>query len=296
MLTAYGVTHPGKVRPSNEDSLHWDLRPGCSSSPTAWAGTRPAKWPRGMAVETVREFLESSRGDRDLTWPFGFNPGAVVQRQSPGHRRAAWRTAASSRPARSSPTTRAWAPPSSRCSSRPATAVVLRRRRQPALPVRQRPRSTQLTHDDSWVATVLAHEPGVRRDHARASSHAARAHQRRRGAGRDRRRGRRAPAPATATRCCSAATASTAASTTRRSSAILAAAGARRAGRPSDWCGPRCDGNASDNVTAAARSGATTSAGSTRGGAAARSAARIQRQRCTVPRYRGAHGRAVAAS
>jgi serine/threonine protein phosphatase PrpC len=28
MITAFGVTHPGCVRPSNEDAMHWDVPNG----------------------------------------------------------------------------------------------------------------------------------------------------------------------------------------------------------------------------------------------------------------------------
>ena len=46
MLIAYGVTHPGEVRPSTRTRCIWDFPPACSSSPTAWAVTRRAKSPR----------------------------------------------------------------------------------------------------------------------------------------------------------------------------------------------------------------------------------------------------------
>ena len=49
-----------------------------------------------------------------------------------------------------------------RRADRAAAAHVLRRRRQPAVPA-QPTASTQLTHDDSWVATVLAQRAGRRR-------------------------------------------------------------------------------------------------------------------------------------
>ena len=73
-LTAYGVTHPGRVRPNNEDALLWDVPAGLFVVADGMGGHQAGEVASKMAVETVQSFLESSKGDHDLTWPFGFDP------------------------------------------------------------------------------------------------------------------------------------------------------------------------------------------------------------------------------
>lgn len=77
-LTAYGVTHPGRVRPNNEDALLWDVPSGLFVVADGMGGHQAGEVAARMAVETVRSFLEASQGDQDLTWPFGFDPALSV--------------------------------------------------------------------------------------------------------------------------------------------------------------------------------------------------------------------------
>lgn len=160
-LTAYGVTHPGKVRPNNEDALFSDPETGLFIVADGMGGHQAGEVASRLAVDTIRGFLEASRGDKDLTWPFGFDPQLSFN------------------------------------ANRLVTAVRLANRKvyqageeQPdyagmgttivvaliddgtltfcgvgdsRLYLLAGTRLEQLTHDDSWVATVLAREPGVDR-------------------------------------------------------------------------------------------------------------------------------------
>ena len=68
------MTHPGRVRPNNEDALLWDVGSGLFMVADGMGGHQAGEVASKMAVETVQSFLEASKGDHDLTWPFGFDP------------------------------------------------------------------------------------------------------------------------------------------------------------------------------------------------------------------------------
>jgi protein phosphatase len=166
-LTAYGTTHPGKVRPNNEDALLADADAGLFIVADGMGGHQAGEVASRLAVDTVRGFLEASRGDKDLTWPFGFDPSLSFN------------------------------------ANRLVTAVRLANRKvfqageqqadfagmgttivvalfegdtltycgvgDSRLYLLSGSRLEQLTHDDSWIATVLAREPGV--DQAQLNQH-----------------------------------------------------------------------------------------------------------------------------
>jgi PPM family protein phosphatase len=145
-----------------------------------------------LAIETVRTFLETSRADSDLTWPYGFNPEVSynANRLLTAVRLANRRIfhAGEEQPQHAGMGTTIVAGIIEQghlafCSVGDSRLYLFGADGSLA----------QLSHDDSWVATVLAHEPGM--DEApRAAPDAARAHERRRGARRDGGRSRRAHA------------------------------------------------------------------------------------------------------
>jgi protein phosphatase len=112
-----------------------------------------------MAVETIRTFLESTHGDRDLTWPYGFNP----QLSFNGNRLVTAVKLANHRVFQQGEEQQAY----SGMGTTIVAALVERGQLtfcsvgDSRLYLMSPGRFTQLTHDDSWVATVLANEPGV---------------------------------------------------------------------------------------------------------------------------------------
>jgi protein phosphatase len=74
MLTAFGVTHAGRVRKTNEDSLFWDERHGVFLVADGMGGHNAGETASRLAVDTITHFLKRSRSGDDFTWPYGINP------------------------------------------------------------------------------------------------------------------------------------------------------------------------------------------------------------------------------
>jgi protein phosphatase len=159
MITAYGVTHPGKVRPSNEDAMHWDVASGVFVVADGMGGHQAGEVASRLAVDTLRNFLEASRKDRDLTWPYGFNPGLSFN----GNRLVTAVKLANRRVYQAGEED----PDYSGMGTTVVAAIIEEHQLSfcgvgdSRLYLYAGGRLTQLTHDDSWVATVLANEPGV---------------------------------------------------------------------------------------------------------------------------------------
>jgi protein phosphatase len=72
MLTSHGQTDIGKRRKINEDSIF--AADGLFVVCDGMGGHKAGEVASGLAVETIARFVERSEEDRELTWPFGFNP------------------------------------------------------------------------------------------------------------------------------------------------------------------------------------------------------------------------------
>ena len=159
MITAYGVTHPGRVRPTNEDAMHWDVPNGVFVVADGMGGHQAGEVASQLAIDTIRAFLATTQGDRDLTWPYGFNPNLSFN----GNRLLTAVKLANRRVFQAGEEEQTYAGM--------GTTIVAAMIEQDKLTFCGvgdsrlyliRPESfDQLTHDDSWVATVLAKEPGV---------------------------------------------------------------------------------------------------------------------------------------
>jgi protein phosphatase len=72
MVNSHGQTDIGKRRKINEDAIF--SANGLFLVCDGMGGHKAGEVASGLAVETIARFVERSEEDRELTWPFGFNP------------------------------------------------------------------------------------------------------------------------------------------------------------------------------------------------------------------------------
>lgn len=159
MVTAHGVTHPGRVRKVNEDTFHYDVHLGLFLVADGMGGHNAGEIASRLALESVLTFIQRTREDEEFTWPFGVETGLsydanrlrtalrlanrrVFQMSESGVQYAGMGTTVVA--ALISGSTLAFA------------AVGDSR-----LYLLQRHTLTQLTQDDSWLATLRAQEPDL---------------------------------------------------------------------------------------------------------------------------------------
>lgn len=157
-VSAYGTTHPGR-RTSNEDALLVDPGLGLFVVADGMGGHKAGEVASRLAIDAIHEFIEETRGTRDFTWPYGLDPELSIDAN---RLRTAVRLANS----------RVLEAAESRadCNGMGTTVVAALAGADrlafvgvgdSRLYLWQRGGLRQLTKDDSWVATVLAREPGM---------------------------------------------------------------------------------------------------------------------------------------
>jgi protein phosphatase len=74
MLTAHGVTHPGRVRATNEDAWHSALDLGLFIVADGMGGQNAGEVASSLAVDAIRRFVTESRESGAVAGPFGADP------------------------------------------------------------------------------------------------------------------------------------------------------------------------------------------------------------------------------
>ena len=159
MLTGHGVTHPGRVRKNNEDSLLSDPGLGLFLVADGMGGHNAGEVASRLAVEAIKGFLSRSAGGDDFTWPYGIDPRLSFA----GNRLMTAIRLANRRVFKAGESRDEY--------TGLGTTIVAALIEDDALTfsgvgdsriyVCASGTLEQITQDESWVATVLAREPGM---------------------------------------------------------------------------------------------------------------------------------------
>jgi protein phosphatase len=167
MVTAHGVTHPGKVRNINEDCCLVDVDLGFFVVADGMGGHNAGEVASRLAVEAIRGFLMLTRGGEAVTWPYGLDPDLSFD----GNRLLTSLKLANRRVFKASESRDEFTG-----MGTTAVAVLIDGDHviyssvgDSRLYSHRDNRLEQLTRDDSWVAEILAREPGL--DEAYLSRH-----------------------------------------------------------------------------------------------------------------------------
>jgi len=165
VLRAHGVTDKGRVRPVNEDCWAFEAAQGLCVVADGMGGHNAGEVAARVAVEAVVTFLTTRTFDHG--WPFGFDPslsaaGNRVRTAIQFAHLQVLETAISSERYSGMGTTIV-------ASLVEGNRLSVGHVGDSRLYILANDRLRQITHDDSWMASMLAHDPSL--DLARLEQH-----------------------------------------------------------------------------------------------------------------------------
>jgi protein phosphatase len=162
VIRAFGVSDAGPVRDSNEDTFVSAPDLGLFAVADGMGGHRAGEVASGLAIEAITTFISRSDDDEDVTWPYGIDEELSID----GNRlrtaiflanRKVFRAAESTDDYGGMGTT--------------VVAVLIHGDKaaigsvgDSRLYVFANGTIEQVTQDDTWAATILAHDPEIRMD------------------------------------------------------------------------------------------------------------------------------------
>ena len=157
MLDASAVSDVGRIRKTNEDAYVADPAVGLFAVADGMGGHDAGEVASGLAIDAITSFIRRSAGDNDFSWPYGIAPNLSYDAnrlRTAIHlaNRRIFRTAESNDDYSGMGTT--------------IVAMLVSEGRMAVghvgdsrLYLVRQGAAQQMTEDDSWAATILAHDP-----------------------------------------------------------------------------------------------------------------------------------------
>lgn len=157
MLRAFGISDKGRIRPTNEDCFAVEEALGLCIVADGMGGHNAGEVAARMAVDAVVDHVRANSAD----WPFGFD--RTLSAEANGLRTAVHIANLQIREAAIDAASYAGMGTTIVAARAVAGRLVFAHAGDSRLYLFADGVLAQLTDDDSWVATVLAHEPGADR-------------------------------------------------------------------------------------------------------------------------------------
>ncbi len=163
MLLAHGVTEKGRVRPVNQDCWAIESTRGLCVVADGMGGHKAGEVAARIAVETIVASVTTSSSLSEADWPFGFDPSL----SNSGNRLRTAIQLAHMHVLEAAVTSDKYAGMGTTivASLVEGDRLSVAHAGDSRLYVLAGDRLRQLTHDDSWMATMMAQDPGADRGH-----------------------------------------------------------------------------------------------------------------------------------